>query len=104
MAWGIDSDSSQPAKVAIIGGGLVGLEGMLALDAIDYPKADVHLFSPKARFVPKPPAVSSGFGRGDLFNFDLPKLTATAGATFHNLSVSEVITQDRVTRLPDDTA
>ena len=47
-------------------------------------------------------AVSSGFGRGGLVDFDLRKLTATAGATFHEASVSEVISSRRVIRLSDD--
>jgi len=75
---------------------------MLAFDATSYSRAEVHLFSPKSKFVLKPLAVLSGFGRGNLLNFDLPKLTATAGASFHNLSVSEVVPGDRVIRLSDD--
>ncbi len=88
--------------MAIIGGGVAALEAMLALDAISYSGADVHLFSPEPKFVLKPLAVSTGFGRGGLLNFDLPKLTATAGATFHNLSVSEVVTHRRLIRLSDN--
>ncbi|MGA7434971.1 MAG: FAD-dependent oxidoreductase [Solirubrobacterales bacterium] len=89
--------------MAIIGGGVAALEAMLALDAISYSGADVHLFSPKSRFVLKPLAVLSGFGRGGMLNFDLRKLTATAGASFHNLSVSEVDTNRRVLDLSDGT-
>jgi sulfide:quinone oxidoreductase len=98
----LKSDSSQPTKVAIIGGGVAALEAMLAFDVIAYSKADVHLFSPKSKFVLKSLAVSSGFGRGGLLNFDLPKLTATARATFHNSSVSKIITERRVIRLSGD--
>lgn len=96
------SDSSRPAKVAIIGGGVAALEAMLALDAISYSKADVHLFSPEPEFVLKPLAVSSGFGRGALLKFDLPRLTATAGATFHHLGVSEVAANRRLILLSDN--
>ncbi|MBK8295173.1 MAG: NAD(P)/FAD-dependent oxidoreductase [Solirubrobacterales bacterium] len=88
--------------MAIIGGGVAAVEAMLAFDATSYSRAEVHLFSPKSKFVLKPLAVLSGFGRGDLLNFDLPKLTATVGATFHNLSVSEVVPQRRMIRLSDD--
>lgn len=88
--------------MAIIGGGVAALEAMLALNAISYSGADVHLFSPNSKFVLKPLAVASGFGRGGLLNFDLPKLAATAGATFHDSSVSEVITERQVIRLSDD--
>ncbi len=96
------SKSAEPAKVAIIGGGVAALEAMLALDAISYSGTDVHLFSPSSRFVLKPLAVSSGFGRKGLLNFDLPALTSTARATFHNLSVSEVVADRRVIMLSDD--
>jgi sulfide:quinone oxidoreductase len=89
--------------VAIIGGGVAALEATLALDVISYTGTDVHLFSPSSRFVLKPLAVSSGLGHGGLLSFDLPKLTSTAGATFHNLSVSEVVTESRTIRLSDDT-
>lgn len=88
--------------MAIIGGGVAAVEAMLAFDATSYSRAEVHLFSPKSKFVLKPLAVLSGFGRGELLNFDLPKLTATVGATFHNLSVSEVVPQRRAIRLSDD--
>lgn len=88
--------------MAIIGGGVAALEAMLALDAISYRGADVHLFSPESRFVLKPLAVSRGFGRSGLLTFDLPRLTATAGATFHKSSVSEVVTSRRVIGLSDD--
>jgi sulfide:quinone oxidoreductase len=93
---------SEPAKVAIIGGGVAALEAMLALDAISYSGTDVHLFSPESSFVLKPLAVSSDFGRGGLLTFDLQKLTATAGATFHNASVEEVMPSSRSIRLSDD--
>lgn len=95
-------DSSQPTKAAIIGGGVAALEAMLALNAISYSGADVHLFSPNSKFVLNPLAVASGFGRRGLLKFDLPKLAATAGATFHNSSVSEVITERQVIRLSDN--
>jgi sulfide:quinone oxidoreductase len=49
----------------------------------------------------KPLAVPSGFGRGGLLSFDLPKLTATARATFHNLGVSEVDASRRSLKLSD---
>jgi sulfide:quinone oxidoreductase len=98
----LKSKSSQPARVAIIGGGVAALEAMLALDASSHSKVDVHLFSPESNFVLKPLAVSSGFGRGGVLTFDLPKLTATSGATFHNSSVSEVVASRQVIRLSDD--
>ena len=87
--------------MAIIGGGVAALEAMLALDAASYKGADVHLFSPQPKFVLKPLAVSSGFGRGGVLNFDLPKLTATAGAAFHENGVSEVDTSSRKMSLSD---
>ena len=97
----LKTDSSRPARVAIIGGGVAALEAMLAFDSLSYSGTDVHLFSPQSRFVLKPLAVSSGFGRGGLLSFDLAKLTATARATFHNLSVSEVDASRRALKLSD---
>ncbi len=87
--------------MAIIGGGVAALEAMLALQAASYKGADVHLFSPQPKFVLKPLAVSSGFGRGGVLNFDLSKLAATAGATYHEAGVSEVVTSSRLIRLSD---
>jgi sulfide:quinone oxidoreductase len=96
------SGSSEPSKVAIIGGGVAALEAMIALDAMSYAGVDVHLFSPQPRFVLKPLAVSSGFGRGELLSFDLDKLAATARATFHNAAVEEVDPGERVLRIAED--
>jgi sulfide:quinone oxidoreductase len=98
----MSSDSSQPARVAIIGGGVAALEAMLALDALSYNEADVHLFSPEPGFMLKSLAVSTGFGRSEPTTYDLSSLAATAGASFHQLSVSEVDTKNRLLRLSDD--
>jgi sulfide:quinone oxidoreductase len=76
---------------------------MLALNAISYSGADVHLFSPDPRFTLRPLSVSSGFGRRGLLTYDLANLTETARAGFHNLSVSEVDVASRSLRLSDGT-
>jgi sulfide:quinone oxidoreductase len=97
----LKSDSPSPVRVAIIGGGVAALEAMLALNRLSYSGADVHLFSPRDRFVLKPLAVSSGFGRGDLLSFDLSRLAGSARATFRNLGVSEVDAPGQKIRLAD---
>jgi sulfide:quinone oxidoreductase len=98
----MNSDSSQPARVAIIGGGVAALEAMLALDALSYSGTDVHLFSPEPGFTLKSLAVSTGFGRSEPTTYDLSKLTSTAGASFHRLSVSAVDADERRIHLSDD--
>lgn len=97
------SETPQPAKIAIIGGGVAALEAMLALNAISYSGADVHLFSPDPRFTLRPLSVSSGFGRGRILTYDLTMLAETARASFHNVSVTGVDPGSRSLRLSDDT-
>jgi sulfide:quinone oxidoreductase len=69
-------------RVLIAGGGVAGLEAMLALRELAGDLVDVELLSPEHHFWYRPLAVAESFGRAQVYRFELPELAAAAGATF----------------------
>ena len=72
--------------MVIAGGGVAGLEAMLALRD----RAEVELHSPRREFAYRPPAVGEPFGAGRVLTFDLADLAERAGASFRLDSVIAV--------------
>jgi sulfide:quinone oxidoreductase len=69
-------------KALIIGGGVAGLEAMLALRALAPDLVDVELVSAEAHFYYRPLAVAEPFGLGKVHRWELGDLARTAGADF----------------------
>jgi len=69
-------------RVVIAGGGVAGLEAMLALHELASELVDIELIAPEPRYFYKPVAVAEPFGLGDVRSFDLAELAASAGAQF----------------------
>jgi sulfide:quinone oxidoreductase len=69
-------------RVLIAGGGVAGLEAMLALRALAADRVDVELVSPEHNFWYRPLSVAEPFGLGQARRFELADLTASAGAAF----------------------
>lgn len=66
----------------IVGGGVAGLEGMLALRDLAGDLAEVELLAPRRDFSYRPVAVGEPFGSGRVIDFDLADLTKRAGTGF----------------------
>lgn len=86
----MNSSSTEPARVVIVGGGVAALEAMLAIRELGGKYAAVDMFAPRKDFVLKPLGVSEAFGKGEAATFDLELLAENAGATFHLRSVRSV--------------
>ena len=69
-------------RVVIAGGGVAGLETMLALRALAGDLVDVELVSPEHHFWYRPLAVAEPFGRAQAHPFELAATAGAVGATF----------------------
>ena len=69
-------------KALIVGGGVAGLEAMLALRALAPDLVDVELVSAERHFYYRPLAVAEPFGLGKVRRWELGDLARTAGADF----------------------
>ncbi len=76
------SQRSSKPKVLIVGGGVAGLEGMLALRDLAGDIAEVELLAPRRNFSYRPMAVGEPFGAGRVIDFDLEDLAIRAGGSF----------------------
>ena len=66
--------------VVIAGGGVAGLEALLALSALAEGLVDVELMSPSEEFVYRPLLVAEPFGNADALRIKLENVVGDAGA------------------------
>jgi sulfide:quinone oxidoreductase len=71
-----------PAQVVIAGGGVAGLEALLALRALAPDRAEVSLVSPQEEFVYRPLTVLEPFDAGKAQHLPLTEIAAEVGARF----------------------
>jgi sulfide:quinone oxidoreductase len=69
-------------RVVIAGGGVAGLEAMLALRELAGDLVDVELLAPEYHFWYRPLSVAEPFGLAQAQHFELADLAAAAGAAF----------------------
>ncbi len=69
-------------RVLIAGGGVAGLEAMLALRELAGELVDLELLSPEHHFWYRPLSVAEPFGGSRTPSFELPKIAAAAGSAF----------------------
>jgi sulfide:quinone oxidoreductase len=74
--------SSDGLRVLIAGGGVAGLETMLALRELAGDLVDVELLSPEHHFWYRPLAVGEPFGAAEVHRFELQAIAGAVGATF----------------------
>ena len=66
----------------IAGGGVAGLETMLALRDLAGDLVDIELLSPEHHFWYRPLSVGEPFDAAQVHNYELPAMAAAVGATF----------------------
>jgi sulfide:quinone oxidoreductase len=77
-------------QVVIVGGGVAGLEALLALRALAGDRVALTLVSQSRWFIDRPMTVAEPFGLGSPARLSLPEVTAELGADFVQGSVAAV--------------
>jgi sulfide:quinone oxidoreductase len=89
------SDMTEPSKltsnrVVIVGGGVAGLEALVALRALGGDRVDLTLVSQHDRFIDRPMTVAEPFCFKPAAQYSLPEITAEFGADFIRATVTAV--------------
>jgi sulfide:quinone oxidoreductase len=87
---GMSDQSSIPGRVVVVGGGVAGLEALLALRAVAGDRVALTLVSQDDEFVDRPVTVAEPFGLTSAARHPLPELAAEAGAEFVRATVAGV--------------
>jgi sulfide:quinone oxidoreductase len=93
--------TSTPHRVVVAGGGVAGLEALLALHALGADRLELTLVSPTPDFVYRPLAVAEPFALGHRRTTPLAEAARTAGATFVQAGLAGVDVAQRTARLAD---
>lgn len=83
-------------RILIAGGGVAGLEGLLAIRELVAQRARVEVLAPEDEFSYRQLAVSEPFSLGEVARFDLDELVVGAGGVHRQDSLAEVHAEDRV--------
>ncbi|HET8952568.1 MAG TPA: FAD-dependent oxidoreductase [Solirubrobacteraceae bacterium] len=86
----MSSDTGAPLRVLIAGGGVAGLEALLALHDLAGDRVSVTLLAPQREFAYRPMATAVPFARGHVQRLDLADVTREAGAEFARGTLAEV--------------
>ena len=81
--------------VLIAGGGVAGLEAMIALRELAEGRVLIELLAPEPHFWYRPMAVAEPFGLGRVYRFELGALASSVGADFSLDALASVDTDDR---------
>lgn len=87
--------SSRTQRVLVVGGGIAGIEAILALRDLAGSRVEVELRDPRRQFVFRPFAVGEPYGAARIFRYDLDKLSRLCGAVFHPDGVVAVSPHER---------
>jgi sulfide:quinone oxidoreductase len=90
--------SDGPRRVVICGGGVAGVEALLALRAL-LEVAEVHLVAPNRQLVYQPLAVAEPFGLAETHLFDLAEIAREHNAKLHADALERVDADTRHVRL-----
>jgi sulfide:quinone oxidoreductase len=88
-------------RVVIVGGGVAGIEALLALDDLAGERAELSLVAPQPDFLYKPLLVEEPFDLGPAERHELGPLAAEKGARFVQQAVSAVRPEDHTVELDD---
>jgi sulfide:quinone oxidoreductase len=93
--------TSTPHRVVIAGGGVAGLEALLALHALAGDRVELTLVAPTPDFVYRPLAVAEPFALGHRRSTPLVEAARAAAATFVHAPLTGVDVTERTVRLGD---
>jgi sulfide:quinone oxidoreductase len=93
--------TTTPHRVVVAGGGVAGLEALLALHALAADRVELTLVSPTPDFVYRPLAVAEPFALGHRRRTPLAEAAKTATARFVESGLAGVDVEHRTVRLSD---
>jgi sulfide:quinone oxidoreductase len=96
-----DTSSDSPLRVLVAGGGVAGLEALLALRDMADNRVDVTLLCPQDNFVYRPLAVAEPFSMGRVHRYPLRRLTDDLGVEWVRGSLEAVDTDRGVVATSD---
>jgi sulfide:quinone oxidoreductase len=96
-----DEPGSDGSCVVIVGGGVAGLEALLALDDLAGDRAMETLVAPRPDFLYKPLLVEEPFGLGPAERHELKPLAEEMGARFVQRAISGVRPKEHAVELDD---
>jgi sulfide:quinone oxidoreductase len=88
-------------RVLVAGGGVAGLEALLALSDMAADRVDVTLLSPQEDFVYRPLAVAEPFSMGHVHRYPLAQLTKDLGARLVRATLERVDAEQRLVTTVD---
>ncbi len=83
-------------KVLIAGAGIAGVEAALALRDLAGDRIEVDLRDPRREFAFRPFAVGEPYGAARIFRYDMRRLVARCGASFHADGIAGVDPERRI--------
>jgi sulfide:quinone oxidoreductase len=87
--------SESPLRVVVAGGGVAGLEAMLALRDLAGERVELTLLEPDTDFVFRPMAVAETFARGRSHPVSMTKVASDVGATLVHARLTAVDSEGR---------
>jgi sulfide:quinone oxidoreductase len=93
--------TSTPHRVVVAGGGVAGIEALLALHALAADRVELTLVSPTPDFVYRPLAVAEPFALGHRRRTPLTEAARAANATFIHAGLADVDAAKRTVHLTD---
>jgi sulfide:quinone oxidoreductase len=88
-------------RVLVAGGGVAGLEAVLALQALAGDRVKIELLAPERHFTYRPLAVSEPFAAGTVQRFPLAAIGADRGIRVHRDALARVRPDERVVETQD---
>ena len=87
--------SPAPIRVLVAGGGVAGLEAVLALQALAGERVAIELLTPERHFTYRPLAVAEPFRPGSVERRELSTIAAERGVALHRDAVARVLPDQR---------
>jgi sulfide:quinone oxidoreductase len=97
----MSTDTTAPRRVLVAGGGVAGLEALLALRDLAAERVALTLLAPERQFSYRPMAVAVPFARGHMQRFDLADVARATGAEHVRGELAEVDVDAREAVLSD---
>jgi sulfide:quinone oxidoreductase len=85
-----------PTRVLVAGGGVAGLEAVLALQELAGDRTSIELLAPERHFIYRPLSVAEPFTPGVVARFPLAAIGAERGVRVHRDALARVLSDERV--------